>query len=191
MPSNDSNDRMPGNIRSGTLTVISKSKAVLFGRLGNSRLTDGWLLNLENAKQLKDSSSIWTKLPGGYTTSGYNTVLEPVRKGLWIIGGSKPTPGHRGPQLFGPLFKASLTSEVLIMPLNPTLKDLTIATVARTTCPYDPRLAPGQLPTQFKNEIDDYRAEIGGQYLCSPGERCSSCRPNNEQEPPRKRVRKS
>ena len=88
--------------------------------------------------------------------------------------------------------------EVLVTPLNPTLKDLAVAAAARNTCPQDPRLAPDQLAQQLGNEIEEYRTEIGGKYLCSPEERCSKCLPEDsddvyeepdEVEPPTKRAR--
>ena len=113
-----------------------------------------------------------------------------MSRNLWVIGGSRAL-GQPGP-LYSP---ASLTSEVLVMPLNPSLKDLAVATVARTTCTQDPRLEPDQLATQVRDEIIAYRAEIGGKYLCSQKERCSGCMSDDNdeepEEPPKKRARKS
>ena len=178
---------------SAIFTAISKSTAMLFGRFRNGFSSDFWLLNLDCAKQqLKEASSNWTKIQDCQTYRyGFTTVLEPVSRNLWVVGGSKPTPGQSGP-LYSP---ASLTSEVLVMPLNPSLKDLAVATVARNTCTQDSRLGPDQLATQLRDEIVSYRAEIGGKYLCSQKERCSGCMPDDNdeetEEPPKKRARKS
>ena len=119
-------------------------------------------------------------------------MIEPVSGSLWVMGGSSPTPGQSGP-LYSP---ASLTSEVLIMPLNPSLKDLAIAHVARNICPYDPRLEPDQLAIQLRDEIDEFRAENRGNYMCSFMKRCSDCsmpEDNDEEpeEPQKKKARKS
>ena len=188
-----SEDQVPGNMHKvpygGTLVRISQSTAVLFGRFTKgSGENDFWLLNLESAKQLEGTSSIWTKIQGHPFTYGYAAVLEPMSRKLWVIGGSKPskpTPG-RVSALYG---SGTLTSEVLIMPLNPSLKDLALASVARNICLKDPRLAPDQLPSQVRDDIDAYRAEIGGRYLCSQEKRCLDCL--TDEEPPTKRARKS
>ena len=109
------------------------------------------------------------------------TVCEPVSRSLWVIGGITPSYGH-----------PRHLSDVLVMPLNPSLKDLAIATVARNTCPQDSMLAPDQLASQLRDEIAAYRSEIGGKYLCSQVETCSNCMPDKQDtEPPKKRARKS
>ena len=165
-------DSMSGNQvpYGGTLIRVSQSTAVLFGRCTN----DVWLLNLASAKQLKETSSIWTKIKGHPGTYGHATVLEPVSRSLWIVGGSKPiTIAGRNK-----VFRPKKCSDVLIMPLNPSLKDLAIASVARNTCPRDPRLAPDQLASQLRDEIKTYRSEIGGKYFCSQEQRCSNCMPD-------------
>ena len=156
-------DSMSGNQvpYGGTLIRVSQSTAVLLGRCTN----DVWLLNLASAKQLKETSSIWTKIKGHPGTYGHATVLEPVSRSLWIVGASKP-------------ITRRYSSDVLIMPLNPSLKDLAIASVARNTCPRDPRLAPDQLASQLRDEIKTYRSEIGGKYFCSQEQRCSNCMPD-------------
>ena len=50
-----------------TLTKISKSAAVLYGALddywSDKYIPECWLLNLDNARQLKDPASIWTRIP--------------------------------------------------------------------------------------------------------------------------------
>ena len=46
-----------------TLTKISKSAAVLYGALdGDQYSPECWLLNLDNARQLKEPTSIWTRI---------------------------------------------------------------------------------------------------------------------------------
>ena len=169
-----------------TFTRISGSMAVLFGNFENgSGGMDSWFLNLNHAKENAEVSSIWAKRQSGHPYRyGYATVLEPESRSLWVIGGITPSYGQTGP-----------LSDVLVMPLNPSLKDLAVATVARTTCTQDPRLGPDQLATQLRDEIVAYRAEIGGKYLCSQKERCSGCMSDDNdeepEEPPKKRARKS
>ena len=176
---NISRGNAPGSMLTGTFTRISQTMAALIGKF--SRLSVGidcWLLNLDHAKKNVRLTSLWTKTQGHYQNRfGYATVFEPDSRSLWLTGGalqsSGPSPGGLPPNpLSDP---AAFTSEVLIMPLNPSLKDLAIASAARQTCPKDPRLAPDQLVTQLQIEINEYRAEIGGEYFCSRQKRCSKC----------------
>jgi len=66
-----------------TLTKISRASAVLYG-------PQCWLLNLDNAKQLKEPTSIWTRIqtpfPGDYALfASHASVLEPVSNKHWAI----------------------------------------------------------------------------------------------------------
>ena len=157
------------------LTRISQHKAVLLGtnRIGENEC---WLLNLANAKQHMDASSIWTRMPN-YSRRFGATVCEPVSRSLWVIGGFVDTYGPYGPEARTYLRVSRMTSEVLIMPLNPSLKDMAVATAARNHCLKDARLAPDGLATNLRDEIEEYRREIGGKYVCSEQERCSRCKP--------------
>ena len=56
----------------------------------------------------------------------------------------------------------SPTSKVMVVVLNPTLQDLAASTVARTICPRDPRLEPGQLASDLRREIEAFRE--GGEF---------------------------
>ena len=56
----------------------------------------------------------------------------------------------------------SPTSKVMVVVLNPTLQDLAASTVAGTTCPRDPRLAPGQLSSDLRREVEAFRE--GGEF---------------------------
>ena len=162
-------------------TRISPSMALLFSDDILTTTHDLWLLNLDKAKELIDehtptygpklASTIWTKISLRLPRDGYAIVLEPKSRNLWVMGGRVGTPS-----IF-PYPNYIETSDVLVMPLNPSLQDLAVASVARHTCPQDPRLAPDQLSSDLRGEIEAYRSEIGGEYLCSQEERCSRCMP--------------
>ena len=51
----------------------------------------------------------------------------------------------------------SPTSKVMVVVLNPTLQDMAASTVARNTFPRDPRLAPGQLASHLRREVEAFR----------------------------------
>ena len=69
-----------------TLTKISKSAAVIYGSLegniGELYSPECWLLNLDNARQLKDPASIWTRIPTPFPrvvhASGLYTQCSPL-----------------------------------------------------------------------------------------------------------------
>ena len=69
-----------------TLTKVSQSTAILLGESEIS--TVGWLLDLQNAKQLREPSTIWTKIPlCSLMIRNYAAVLEPKGHDLLLIGG--------------------------------------------------------------------------------------------------------
>ena len=116
-----------------------------------------------------DKSFVWTKLPSELYRAHYATVLEPVSRDLWVLGGYDLGDRHSSPKV------RTTSSDVLIMPLNPSLQDLAIATVARTHCLSDPRLAWGKFPPQFRDAIEEYRREVGGKFSCTKKDRCFRC----------------
>ena len=88
------------NDKNLTLTKISQFTAILLGESGNSMV--GWLLDLHNAKQLREPSALWTKIPlCSLILKNYAAVLEPKGQELLLIGG----------EIFG-----SNTSNVLRIP---------------------------------------------------------------------------
>ena len=157
------------NMSKRKLTLISRSSAVLFDA------HNCWLLSLDNAKRLMDKSAIWTRLRNDLCRAHFATVLEPVTRSLWILGGFDLE--YRRYRASGFPRKAPVSSDVLIMPLNPwpSLQDRAIATVARTHCVYDPKLARGNIPPQFRDAIEEYRKHVGGKYACSKKEGCNRC----------------
>ena len=56
----------------------------------------------------------------------------------------------------------SPTSKVMVAVLNPNLQDLAASNVARNICPRDPRLAPGQLASDLRREVEAFRE--GGEF---------------------------
>ena len=151
-----------------TLTRISKSSAVLYGsyRDDGRYYDDSWLLNINSAKQLKDPSFIWSKIPNHHLRLRHAAVLEPVSKSLWVIGG---VDGNSG----------AYTSDLLKMSFNLLpLKDLAIDHVARRIDPKDQWLLPNELPRSIKKEIEDYRAKIGDVNICSAEAGCQVCQQN-------------
>ena len=174
-----SDDIGPVKSKKVTLVRISQSTAVLLG------IKVCWLLNLDKAKRLADNSSIWTKLPNNLNKALHAAVIEPASRSLWIIGGfdlsNDPSSDNDNELLF--------TSEVHVMPLNPSLKDLAVATVARTQCPHDPSMASDNLASHLRDEVEKYRTEMGGKFACSRRKRCSrvfTCM--LALEPPRKKA---
>ena len=156
--------------------------AVLIGDYNFSTMTiDMWILNLDKAQKLTDAddpSTIWTKIPGKVRGVKIThrlgaapiTVLEPESRSMWVMGGLS-IPPYSDTDLME-------TSEVLVLPLNPSLKDIAVASVARNTCTKDPRLAPDQLASDLRSEVETYRSQIGGKYLCGGEEEgCSRCVP--------------
>ena len=139
-----------------TLTRISQSAAVLFGTTPHGSC---WLLNLKNAKQLKDPSAIWTKVPCRFARYGHAAVWNPQNQELWVTGGR------------------DTYSDVLIMSFKlPALKRLALDSAARSVCTCDPKLAADQLPTQLKNELVEYRSEFSDVYsLVNKVKMCTSC----------------
>ena len=152
---------------SQTLTKMSQYSAILFGESGNSMVC--WLLNLQNAKQLMDPASIWTKISLHLPVRGnYAAVLEPKGEELWIIGGY---------HMDLDMDIGSITNNVLKIPTRlPSLKSLVLDSLARITCTNDPRLVLDQFPAQLRNEIEVCKQEIvGGESLCTQEKGCAKC----------------
>ena len=141
---------------SPTLTNICRSKAALIGMSRDIIQDDCWLLNLQNAKELMNPSSIWTKIPFPYSRSDHAAVLQPLSKRLWVIGGLNT--------------RSNLSVQSNILKLNfkkiHSLKNIAMEYVARNICAHDPRLAPDQLSRQLRDEIEAYRCEMGDQCDC-------------------------
>ena len=133
-----------------TLTKISQYSAILLGESGNSMV--GWLLDLQNAKQLREPSALWTKIPlCSLIIKNYAAVLEPQRQELLLIGG----------EILG-----SNTSNVLRIPTRlPSLQSLAIACAAQMTCFSDPKPLLHKLPLKLRNEIQAYQEEVIGQEI--------------------------
>ena len=150
-----------------SFTQISQSMALLIADGNVTSTNDMWLLNLAKAQEIwrhmDATSSIWTKISGQFNRYGHATVLEPESRSVWVMGGQR---GHIGQN-------PSMISEVLVLPLNPSLQDLAVASVARNTCHQDPRLAPEQLSLDLRGEIEAYRSMVRGQCSCKLEERCS------------------
>ena len=145
-----------------TFTCISESAAVLFGALSTNNWKepwedDSWFLNLQSAMQISESGSIWTKIPISYPRISHASVLQPLSKRLWIIGGINSS------------IQRTTSSSIMKLTFNQlrSLKDLAMDCVARNICAHDPRLArEDQMTRQLRNEIEEYKCEIGDQYSC-------------------------
>ena len=131
-----------------TLTLVSKSAAILFVSIPYSSkdpTDECWLLNIDMAKQLKDPSHIWTRIPNKFTRIWYAAVKEPLSNSLWLIGGYDRQTGK-------------CTTDVLkISPRGVTLKDLALDYIASNIGSNDRRLLEDQIPKQLKNEIQVHR----------------------------------
>lgn len=148
-----------------TLTQISSSTAVLFG-INKNMEGSCWLLDLQNAEQQEDPSSIWTQLPNHYPRVGHRAVLEPVTQNLWVFGGYKPM-ANIGSEPVSDVLKISFT----LLPL----KSLVLDRVARGISAQDPRLQPGQIPKRLAHEIEEYKSDIPEKYICSSEHGCQVC----------------
>ena len=98
---NLSNSEVPSkNMRRPTLTCFSQSTALILGRTthhhASNQVNNTWLLNLHNAKNLMDLSSIWTNVPNHSSRCCHATVLQPLSKILWVIGGHRRSWWHYG-----------------------------------------------------------------------------------------------
>ena len=158
---NMSNGEGPHNTVNITFTSISESTAVVVGSFYNDNtkkgVEDSWLLNLQNAKQLMNLSSIWTRVDIDIHRLHHAAVLQPISKKLWVIG------GHN----YGS--KRDILPNLLkinFLKLAP-LKDLALDIVAGNICACDPRLGFDELPRQLRAEIDAYKRENGEETACS------------------------
>ena len=135
-----------------TFTIISSSAAVLHGAKqldGEQYSPECWLLNLDNARQLKDPTSIWTRIPTPFPRELHASVLEPVSQRLWVIGGWASD-------------QKDFTSDVIKMSRFNTLPLKTIAMdhIARNMKATDPRLSANNYPKRLISEIEEHRSKI-------------------------------
>ena len=130
---------------------------------------DCWLLKLDKAKQVKDPSSIWTRMPNHLSRLFHAAVLEPVSQRLWVIGGED--------------MDFNITSDVVKMSYNLVpLKILAVDHAAHNVCANDTRLSPDQFPVQLRKEIEDYKAKQGEIHLCSKETGCTDCQEGEESD---------
>ena len=159
-----------GRVQYTTFTLISPSTAVFYGSYydyDHNCHDDSWLLDLNGAKQFKDPSLIWSRIPNHHHVFLHEAVLEPVSQSLWVIGGFD---GDRD----------AFTSDLLKMSCNiPSLKNIAIDHVARSIKKRDQRLLPNELPQNISKEIEDYRSKMGDVHdICSTKEECQFCQQN-------------
>ena len=147
-----------------SFTLVSKSTAVMYGS-GKANISECWVLNLENAKQLKEPAAIWTKIPNHFPRSWHTAVLEPVSKSLWVMGGYEQAGMIRPPTL------AVLTMSFKLH----SLQELAMNHILNHVKSNDPRLGPMQLPRQLRNHIEDLRGNIKRGRLCTLGEGNGEC----------------
>lgn len=122
-----------------TFTQVSDSAAILYGRYDNFLVLD-----LDKAKQLRDPSVLWTRVSHQFPRCAHASVIEPVSQRLWIIGGFDG--------------QNRITSDIIEIPIKPSLKDLAIDCAARNISANDPRLQPGKYPKKLRDEIEVYRS---------------------------------
>ena len=133
-----------------TLTKISKSAAVLYAALGGGDLfrPECWILNLDNAMQQKEPTSMWTKIQTPFPRVVHASVLEPASQRLWVIGGEDNS-------------EDGFTSDVIKMSINTVpLKTLAIDCIARHLKANDPKLTLNNCPERLLNEIEEHRSKI-------------------------------
>ena len=149
------------NFSNVTLAKVSQSTAILIGETRNSM--DCWLLDIQKAKQLTETSSIWTKIQLSLPiTRKYAAVLTPKGQELLLIGGKQ----------FGSL----PASNVLKITIRFSLMSLAIDYAARNTCTFDPRLQSNEFPAALQKEILMYKQEfIGSEPVCTKEEGCVKC----------------
>ena len=161
---------MPSRDCDHTFTLISQTTAVLFGSYWSneeSRYYDNtWLLDINNAKQLRHHLYIWTKIPNHHLSAAHAAIQEPVTKNLWVIGGFDANESNFTPHLLKMTFK--------LLPL----RYLTIDHLARRTDTKSPRLLPHAFPLSVRKEIEDHRSKIGRINICSAKDGCKVCQPN-------------
>ena len=124
-----------------TFTRVSDSTAILYGEY-----TSFFVLDLNKAKQLQDPWAIWTQVPHKFPRSSHASVLEPVSQRLWIIG------GYIG------LENGRITSDILEIPIEVSLKDLAIECAASNIAADDSKLEDGKYPKCLRDEIEAYRS---------------------------------
>ena len=121
-----------GPFPSHTLTKVSGSSAVLYG-------PECWLLNLDNARQLKEPTSIWTRIQvpfPGAEDENHASVLEPLTNRHLTIG----------------------SNEVIKITFNVVqLKTLAMDTIARNMDAYGERLT-SNYPKKLRREIMEHRS---------------------------------
>ena len=106
------------------------ASAVLYG-------PECWLLNLDNARQLKEPTSIWTRIQTPFPIEDHASVLEPVSNKHWAIG-----------------------SDVIEITFNVvSLKTLAMDKIARNIDAYGKMLS-SNYPKKLRREILEYRAKM-------------------------------
>ena len=160
----------PGKERGHTASRISHSRAVFitaFSIKSNKSYGDEcWLLNLENVKKPTDISQVWSRVPTHIMRSGSESVMDPVSKKLWLIGGrdvDRDNPNHPWQTL-----RSRWTTDVLEVTLDvPSLKNTLLDHVARSVRSEDPRLSSAELPVELKRDIDACKIKVGKLYRCT------------------------
>ena len=129
------------------LTPISKSRVLLTGI--KSQSFHAWLLDLHNAKELKEPSAIWTSICLELKHRPESAVvLEPVSQRLWFVGGYES-------------YEKKNFSGVLKMSFNPVpLRVLTMEYAISKIRSDDPRLHPEQLPKGLRREFVEQKCGI-------------------------------
>ena len=158
-----------GGGSSSTLTHISSSSAIFFGSIltrshGEPAFEDDcWHLNLVNAKKIVDPAQIWTRFRSHLVRSDAASVVEPVSKKLWLIGGQKD-----------PSFLHGYTTDVLEMSFNiASLKSILLDHVARNISSDDGSLMPSKFPLGLKSEIETCRERFS---ICGAEKGCHVCK---------------
>ena len=177
--------KVHGNLTSGMvrnepcdskLTLITQSSAILFGSF--TRYTDAapvleddcWHLSLENAKQMTNSSKIWSRFRSHLVRSLFTCVLEPVTLKLWVIGGRKSPPF---------IDINGYTTDVLEVSFNiSSLRNILLEYVSRFISCEDRAVMPSHFPIALKKEIESYREQF---LICGAEKGCHVCQYSKEQ----------
>ena len=143
-----------------SLTKVSESTALLSGHPSFKRTEEypgelgvpgSWVLDLNKVQQLhQEPSSLWTRIPDQNQIQGrvgYASVIEPISKRLWIIGGHENNIER--------MDILEITTKIS------SLKELAINYAALYIPAQDPRLECGQLPKMLKDQIEAHRTGIG------------------------------
>ena len=140
---------------SSTLTLISKSRAVVFSSLPHADNDEVWILDIDRAKHLDDPAYIWKQIPNHFRRSSYTALKDPLSESVWLIGGFDGNITHNDPT-YGPL--NPVTSDILkISPHSLTLRDLATDYIARNMSTEEAKLLPDQIPQEIVDDIALHR----------------------------------